>query len=81
MKSLTFQLIIRRQEAGGYGVFVPALPGCVSWGRTFEEAVRMGKDAIKGYVAALRKRGEPVPIEPAGTTVALGVSVRVPARA
>lgn len=81
MKSLTYQLIISRQEEGGYGVFVPALPGCVSWGRTFEEAIRMGRDAIKAYVATLRKRGEPVPVDHAGATVAPRLSVRVPARA
>jgi len=81
MKSLTYQVLIKRQEEGGYGVFVPALPGCVSWGNTFEDAVRMGRDAIKGYVASLRKRGEPIPVDHSESTVALGISVRVPARA
>ena len=81
MKSLTYQVLIKRQEEGGYGVFVPALPGCVTWGRTFEEAVNLARDAIKAYVASLRKRGEPIPEDHTQATVSLGISVRFPTRA
>lgn len=45
-------------------VTVPALPGCVTQGETFEEAVEMVKDAIKGYIASLVKHHEPIPQEP-----------------
>lgn len=48
-------------EEGGYTVHRPALPGCVSQGDTVEEALAMIKDAIEGYVASLKKHGEPVP--------------------
>ena len=42
-------------------VSVPALPGCSTWGETFEEAVRMAREAIAGHIAALRELGEDVP--------------------
>lgn len=48
-------------EEGGYVVFCPALPGCVSQGETAEEALEMIKDAIQGYIESLKKHGEPVP--------------------
>ena len=48
-------------EEGGYIVSCPALPGCVSQGETKEEALTMIKDAIEGYIASLKKHGEPVP--------------------
>ena len=48
-------------EEGGYIVSCPALPGCVSQGETREEALAMIKDAIEGYIASLKKHGEPVP--------------------
>ena len=34
----------------GYTVEVPDLPGCVSEGKTLEEAIAMGTDAASGWV-------------------------------
>ena len=48
---------------GGFVATVPALPGCVSQGETFEEAQTMIKDAIKGYIAVLKADGDLVPKE------------------
>jgi predicted RNase H-like HicB family nuclease len=42
-------------EDGWYIADVPALPGCMSQGRTEEEAVENIKDAINGYLKTLRK--------------------------
>jgi antitoxin HicB len=42
---------------------VPALTGCVTYGRTLKEAQEMAKDAISGYTASLRKHNEPVPTD------------------
>lgn len=48
---------------GGYTALVPALPGCVTYGRTVDEAREMAKDAISGYIASLRKRKDPIPTD------------------
>ena len=40
---------------------VPALPGCVTYGRTLQEARKIVADAISGYIASLRKHNEPIP--------------------
>jgi antitoxin HicB len=58
-----FTMIIERQPEGEYLVSVPALPGCYTGGRTFEEAREMAADAIRAYCASLLKHGEPIPIE------------------
>jgi antitoxin HicB len=58
-----FTMIIERQPEGEYLVSVPALPGCYTEGRTFEEAREMAADAIRAYCASLLKHGEPIPIE------------------
>ncbi len=39
----------------------PALPGCVSQGKTREEAVTNIQEAIEGYIESLEKHGEPIP--------------------
>ncbi len=41
--------------------YCQSLPGCVGRGRTLEEAIANIKQAIEGYVAALREDRLPVP--------------------
>ncbi len=44
-------------------MLVPALPGCVTYGKKVEEAIEMSRDAITGYVESLIEDGEPIPME------------------
>jgi predicted RNase H-like HicB family nuclease len=44
-----------------YVVTVPELPGCRTHGRTYEEAVRQGRDAISSWIDDARALGEPLP--------------------
>jgi predicted RNase H-like HicB family nuclease len=55
------QVIIYPGEDGYWVAECPSLPGCVSQGKTKEEAVSNIKEAIKGYAAALEQDGLPVP--------------------
>ncbi len=52
---------LEQAEEGGYIVSCPTLSGYVTQGETKEEALAMIKDAIEGYIASLKKHGEPVP--------------------
>ena len=56
-----FLVYLEPAEEGGYVVSAPALPGCVTQGETKQEALAMIEDAIRGYIASLRKHGEPLP--------------------
>lgn len=58
-----FNIFLRPEPEGGYTALVPALPGCVTYGRTLKEAREMAKDAISGYIASLRKHDEPIPTD------------------
>ena len=40
---------------------MPSLPGCISYGKTFEEAIEMVKDAMSGWLAVAREEGVPIP--------------------
>jgi predicted RNase H-like HicB family nuclease len=55
------QVIIYPGEDGYWVAECPSLPGCISQGKTKEEAVSNIKEAIKGYVAALKQDGLSVP--------------------
>ena len=48
------QVIIYPGEDGYWVVECPSLPGCISQGKTREEAIENIKEAIEGYVEALR---------------------------
>ena len=48
-------------EGAGYTVLVPALPGCITQGRSREEAIARAKEAIAAYIESLEADGEPVP--------------------
>jgi predicted RNase H-like HicB family nuclease len=48
-------------EDQAYIVTVPELPGCVTHGVTYEEAVKQGRDAIESWVDVARELGRPIP--------------------
>jgi len=56
-----YTVVFEEEPEGGYTVIVPALPGCVTYGRTRAEARRMVKEAIGAYLQSLRKHGEAIP--------------------
>ena len=58
---MKFVITLERDEDGYTVVSCPALPGCHSQGKTREEAIANISEAIQGYVASMRKHGEPVP--------------------
>jgi predicted RNase H-like HicB family nuclease len=58
---LKFRVIIEQDEDGVFVAYCPALPGCISQGATREEAQANIKEAITGYLASLKKHGEPIP--------------------
>ncbi len=55
------QVIIYPGEDGYWVAECPSLPGCISQGKTKEEAIRNIKEAIEGYIDALEADGLPVP--------------------
>jgi len=60
-------------------VSVPALPGCVTWGDTFDHAVAMAREAIKLWLEELSELGRPIPEErKTAPPVKLGVQVHKP---
>jgi antitoxin HicB len=58
---MKYRVVVEVDEDGIYVAECPALPGCVSQGKSREEALANIQDAMQGYVASLKKHGEPVP--------------------
>jgi predicted RNase H-like HicB family nuclease len=57
------QVVLYPGEDGYWIAECPSLPGCVSQGKTKEEAVFNVKEAIQGYIKALEEDHLPVPEE------------------
>ena len=59
-KMVRYKVVLEYNE-GYYTATVPALPGCITQGRTKEEALERTKEAIQGYLESLRKDGLAIP--------------------
>jgi predicted RNase H-like HicB family nuclease len=57
------QVVIYRGEDEYWIAECPSLPGCISQGKSKEQAIHNIKEAIEGYVAALEEDNLPVPEE------------------
>ncbi|MDO9517712.1 MAG: type II toxin-antitoxin system HicB family antitoxin [Methanosarcinaceae archaeon] len=61
MRALNYRILLRKEPEGGYTVLVPSLPGCITYGDTIEEAIKMAKEAIELYIESLREHGDEIP--------------------
>ncbi len=58
---LSYKIVLEPCEEGGYTVYVPSLPGCISEGDTKEEALANMKEAIKGWIDVSKQYGDVIP--------------------
>jgi predicted RNase H-like HicB family nuclease len=57
---LAYALI--HEEDGVYGISFPDFPGCISTGRTEDQVLRKGGEALTFHVAGMVEDGDPLPI-------------------
>jgi predicted RNase H-like HicB family nuclease len=50
---MRFQVVFESSDEGGYTVYVPSLPGCISEGDTVEDALANIQEAIELYLEPL----------------------------
>jgi len=58
---MQYRILIEQDENGIFVAECTSLPGCISQGKTRNEALENIKDAIKGYLESLKKHNEPIP--------------------
>ncbi len=58
---MKYLVTLERDEGGFIVPQCPSLPGCLSQGKTRDEALANIRDAIEGYLQSVRKHGEPLP--------------------
>lgn len=55
---MQFPIAIHKDDGSVFGVTVPDIPGCHSWGDTIDEAIKNAKEAIYGHIGTLLEFGE-----------------------
>lgn len=62
-KTLNYTVVFQKEPEGGYTVFAPLLPGCVTYGKDLPEAKKMVREAIELYIESLEAHKENIPTE------------------
>ena len=55
---MKYKIVMRQDKDGWYTAECPAIPGCVSQGRTLKEVKENIKDAMLGCLGVLNRRAE-----------------------
>ncbi len=73
-RTYTYTVIITPdpESPGWWNAEVPALPGCLSCGQSFEETLSKIQEAMSGYIEVMLEHGETLPEDV--------TSVRVPVK-
>lgn len=56
-----FIALVDKDHDTSYGVSFPDVPGCISAGDTFEEAMDNAAEALAGHLAVMEADGDPIP--------------------
>ena len=54
--------LVHKDKGTSYGVSFPDVPGCISAGDTFEEAIDNASAALAGHLAVMRADGDTLPV-------------------
>ncbi|GHU32496.1 hypothetical protein FACS1894172_09210 [Spirochaetia bacterium] len=61
MARLTYLAVLEYNGKNGYGVYFPDVLGCISYGDTVEEALRMAAEALELHISGIIEDGDPLP--------------------
>jgi predicted RNase H-like HicB family nuclease len=73
---MKYTVVIEKGRESGYVALCPALPGCVSQGRTKRDTLKNIRQAVEVYIEALLEDGLPVPVEHGYEIVEIEVAAR-----
>jgi predicted RNase H-like HicB family nuclease len=74
-KTYFFPLTLTAEDDGSFTVDVPSLPGCVTWGKTKDDALKNAEEAIAVYVEDMVACGEKIPNVEVSKTPTIALTV------
>ena len=79
MAKHAYRIHLEPEPEGGFTVTVPSLPGCVTWGEDYEQAMAMAREAIALYLEVLVEDGIPIPHDEISVPVDTVIQIESPA--
>lgn len=61
-KKIQYTAVYEEALEGGYNVFFPAFPGCVTFGRTYEEAEKNAAEVLELWLEELSLNKQKIPV-------------------
>jgi len=61
MNTKNYAIVIERGECGGYGAYIPDLPGCVAAGGSEDEVRERLRGALAMHLKAMMEDGDAIP--------------------
>ena len=58
---MTRYAVVFEKASNNWAAYVPDLPGCITTGRTLEDAKRNMREALQLHLEAMAEVGEPIP--------------------
>jgi predicted RNase H-like HicB family nuclease len=58
---LHYPAVFEQAKEGGFDVSFPAFPGCVTFGRTFEEAREKAREVLELWLEEITSQGQKIP--------------------
>src|SRR5712691_4321224 len=55
-------IAVVHEESGVYGIAFPDFPGCVSGGKSLDEAMRRGRETLRVHIESMIEDGEKLPV-------------------
>ena len=77
---LSYNAIFQLAKEGGYDVSFPDFPGCVTFGKTFEEAREKAREVLELWLEEISDKGQTIPAYEARPIID-EISAFIPARA
>lgn len=62
-KISSYFAIFEPAEEGGFNVSFPDFPGCVTFGKNFEEAKKMAREILELWLEELTSQKQPIPLK------------------
>ena len=57
----TYIALLRKEKDSDFGVDSPDFPGCITAGRTLEEAHNAASEALRFHIKGMLENGDPIP--------------------
>lgn len=70
-----YAVVVDEEENGVFVVTCPSLPGCVTQGDSFDDAIKNMKEAVALHLEVMRDYGDPIPPPRPVRTFDLAVAV------